>query len=253
MLVSKKEETVQSLPFLIRGVMYNKVGYHLADHCNLNCAGCNHFSPLTKEKYADLTLLEKNIQRLMEVLDISEFNFVGGEPLLHPDVISAIKIVRKYYDGILNITTNGILLKKFNKAVFNEYNVNVIVSDYHLFDGTCSTLDKEFFKYNYISDIHNMKQSKCPFFVDTFPMLLFENGDLHRCCVSANIDSYNTFYGKSLNLIEGDDYINIYNSSRYDILKLIVRKKHNFCGYCREGTHLRWKLHTNDNMWECKL
>lgn len=32
--------------------------YHLADHCNLNCKCCDHFSPIAKEQYADLASFE---------------------------------------------------------------------------------------------------------------------------------------------------------------------------------------------------
>ena len=27
---------------------------HLVDHCNLNCKGCLHFSPLSEEKYLEI-------------------------------------------------------------------------------------------------------------------------------------------------------------------------------------------------------
>jgi hypothetical protein len=30
---------------------------HIVDHCNLNCAGCNHFTALAKEYYIEKELL----------------------------------------------------------------------------------------------------------------------------------------------------------------------------------------------------
>ncbi|WP_232473641.1 hypothetical protein [Brachyspira murdochii] len=40
------------------------VEIHLAEHCNLNCYSCNHFSQLAKEEYYDIEIFEKDINRL---------------------------------------------------------------------------------------------------------------------------------------------------------------------------------------------
>ena len=31
--------------------MLEKIDIHLTDHCNLNCKGCTHFSPLAEDFY----------------------------------------------------------------------------------------------------------------------------------------------------------------------------------------------------------
>ena len=31
---------------------------HLTDHCNLNCRGCDNFSPLAPDTYADINIFE---------------------------------------------------------------------------------------------------------------------------------------------------------------------------------------------------
>ena len=33
---------------------------HLADHCNLDCRGCDNFSPLAPEVFADTEVFEKD-------------------------------------------------------------------------------------------------------------------------------------------------------------------------------------------------
>jgi ABC-2 type transport system ATP-binding protein len=40
---------------------------HLADHCNLNCKGCYHFSPLAPEKFLDIEQYERDCTRLNEL------------------------------------------------------------------------------------------------------------------------------------------------------------------------------------------
>lgn len=39
----------------------------LAEHCNLNCAGCDHFSPLAKPEYADLESMTRDFARLSKL------------------------------------------------------------------------------------------------------------------------------------------------------------------------------------------
>ena len=40
------------------------VEIHLAEHCNLNCFCCNHFSQLADEEYTDLASFEKDMKQL---------------------------------------------------------------------------------------------------------------------------------------------------------------------------------------------
>lgn len=40
------------------------VEIHLAEHCNLNCFSCAHFSQLADEEYTDLASFEKDMKQL---------------------------------------------------------------------------------------------------------------------------------------------------------------------------------------------
>ena len=40
---------------------YISFEYHLNDHCNLNCKGCDHFSPLAEEKFTNYEQFEKDM------------------------------------------------------------------------------------------------------------------------------------------------------------------------------------------------
>ena len=39
----------------------------LAEHCNLNCYGCDHFAPLAKPEFADLEESRRDLTRLAEL------------------------------------------------------------------------------------------------------------------------------------------------------------------------------------------
>lgn len=115
--------------------MINSLEYHIADHCNLNCAGCSHFSPLAKPWLVDLKDFEKEWEKVVDSgLKIKRIRLLGGEPLLHPDLGSMVKYVRYLFPtSDINVVTNGILLGK-RKAellpIFIRNNISLTISCY---------------------------------------------------------------------------------------------------------------------------
>jgi molybdenum cofactor biosynthesis enzyme MoaA len=86
------------------------INVHLTDHCNLNCKSCEHFSSIADKKFIDLEKYEKDLARLKEISrgEISLIRLLGGEPLLFPGIIDAIKLTRKYFPAsAVNNTTGG--------------------------------------------------------------------------------------------------------------------------------------------------
>jgi hypothetical protein len=71
---------------------------HLTDHCNLNCKGCTHYSPLAPPWYADLGQYESDMHRLRQLFrNIRIVRLMGGEPLPR---------------ARLRFVTNGLLLSE---------------------------------------------------------------------------------------------------------------------------------------------
>ncbi|MDR0723938.1 MAG: 4Fe-4S cluster-binding domain-containing protein, partial [Endomicrobium sp.] len=72
---------------------------HVTDHCNLNCKSCSHFSPLAQERYLDLNQFQNDCKRLALLTNgkLEDIIFLGGEPLLHPNLGDIFKIARKYF------------------------------------------------------------------------------------------------------------------------------------------------------------
>ncbi len=86
---------------------------NLTEHCNLKCAGCNHASHLLPKKFVDLETVRRDLERLATVLLLDELKLVGGEPLLHPQLLDILRIARA--SGVakqLTLVTNGVLLHK---------------------------------------------------------------------------------------------------------------------------------------------
>lgn len=109
---------------------------NLANHCNLNCQCCNHFSPLAPEGFLDIAGYEKDLQRLNELYgdSIGRVMLLGGEPLLNKDIIEIMKISRKCLSNTsFYIFTNGILLSKMSEEFWEacrEYQIAIKVTTY---------------------------------------------------------------------------------------------------------------------------
>jgi len=86
---------------------------HIADHCNLRCADCCSLSPLLPERFVEPKMLERDLMLATAVLSPTYIKLVGGEPLLHPQIIECLKAARPMAN-LLSVTTNGILLDRMN-------------------------------------------------------------------------------------------------------------------------------------------
>lgn len=90
---------------------------NLADHCNLNCQCCDHFSPIAKEKYLDFDQYVKDIKRIAELTggQLGIMKLQGGEPLLNNRLIDYMRVTREVFpDTLICLFTAGVLLKKWN-------------------------------------------------------------------------------------------------------------------------------------------
>lgn len=123
-----------------RGVLHRRavlhsLEMHVTDHCNLNCKGCGHFSCLSTPRFADPDSFDRDMTRLAELLDgIEIVSLLGGEPLLHPDVLRFTASARRAFPRAqVHLVTNGLLLKKMPEtfwAGLARDGVRLNVSDY---------------------------------------------------------------------------------------------------------------------------
>ena len=115
--------------------MIESLEYHIVNHCNLNCAGCSHFSPLAEHWFVDPNDFEREWKEVADSgLEIRRIRILGGEPLLHPELGYMLKCVRCLFPASdINVVTNGILLGK-RKAellpIFNKYYISLTISCY---------------------------------------------------------------------------------------------------------------------------
>ncbi|MCS7203969.1 MAG: GTP 3',8-cyclase MoaA [Thermodesulfovibrio sp.] len=103
-----------------RNINYLRIS--VTDRCNLRCIYCMPEEGISKLLPHSEILSYEEILKIVEIgvdLGITNIRITGGEPLLRKGIVSFIERLAKT-EGIKDIgmTTNGILLKKFAKALY---------------------------------------------------------------------------------------------------------------------------------------
>lgn len=91
---------------------------NIADHCNLNCQCCDHFSPIASKCFYDIEQFKKDMTRLSELTGshIGLLKLQGGEPLICEDLIDYLEIARVLFpETYICIFTDGLLLTKWGE------------------------------------------------------------------------------------------------------------------------------------------
>ncbi len=244
---------------------------HLTDHCNLDCFGCFHFSPLAPEWFLSLDSYRQDCQRLSELSDgiIDKIFLMGGEPLLHPEISSICKITRDAFPvGNINILTNALLINKMDVPFWEALRVNnvgVVITCYPVnldYNGINIIAKRLGICIEYRGNANDKTQTKIPLDLngeqnveDTFyrchrpnKCIQLRDGKLWTCVIPPYIKYFNIYFGKNLEVSE-DDYIDIYKvNSIEEIYKFLV-KPIPFCRYCKNKeieSGIKWRKSKKD-------
>jgi MoaA/NifB/PqqE/SkfB family radical SAM enzyme len=231
---------------------------HIVDHCNLNCAYCTHYSPLTKEKFVDTVQYENDFKRLSKLGadKVRRVRLLGGEPLLHDKLPTLTRIAREcFLKSEIQVVTNGILLPKQSDEfwdVCSKHNIEIYISSYPI------NLDYELIKSlakkhkikliyhdndnsvdrlqmaKYVLDIDGQQNLREAFRICTAANGTCTNlrdGKLYQCPTSAYISVFNEYFSRNLELSE-KDYIDIYKVNSMDEIFEFLRRPVPFCRFC---------------------
>lgn len=91
----------------------------ITNRCNINCLYCHHDGMIPSDK--EMTSEEiYDILKIAKSIGIEKIRFSGGEPLIRNDIVEIIKKTASLNFKDISITTNGILLEKYAKELFNS-------------------------------------------------------------------------------------------------------------------------------------
>jgi organic radical activating enzyme len=230
---------------------------HLADHCNLDCFGCDHYSPLAEKKFADINLFKADFERLSFLTNgqVDTISLLGGEPLLHPELNDFLIVSRKYFPNTkIQLVTNGLLLtsqtedfwltcKKYDiTIVATKYPINI---DYKKIKAIAKEKDVKF-EYTEGGD-KTKKTSHCrpldltgsqnP--VHNFLScwwanycIYLENGKIYTCALAPNTKHFSKFFDLDV-LLSDNDGISIHQAENIEEILNFLAKPIPFCKYCK--------------------
>ena len=236
--------------------MINYIETHLVDHCNLRCRGCSHFSGLAPEQFKSLESFHKEMAQLCRVTDVHTIRLMGGEPLLHPQVVDFCEITRSLFpNSEIVLVSNGILLPTLSNEQINRLNQNNIalcMSDYGLkLDWNQINKFKIYYfhskqqMYNISLDLEgkqNPNQSFANCDLVRGGWYFFKNGRLYQCCIMANITFFKNYFNKEIDINLDDISIDVFTHNEEEI-KQFLSHPHEACRYC--NTIMRHHAYSN--------
>lgn len=171
----------------------------IVDHCNLNCAGCNHFSPCLPPYQMSPSEFEKNLIAITKnIPNVKCLLIVGGEPSLHSGLDIICQLARQYLpDATIRILSNGVNLNQLqqNKDLLKSLDIEV-----------------QFTIYPGYTDIEGIKK-----FAEN------QNG-IHHSLVQ-NINTRVAFGETLINLKPENGEYNFYNCTHYNLPCLTVKNQ----------------------------
>ena len=231
---------------------------HLVDHCNLNCCGCNNFSPLSPEVFADVDVFERDCARISELSNglVQEIQLLGGEPLLHPRVIDFMQIARKHFPSVtIKLVSNGVLLLKQKEEFWNacrQYNIELVVTKYPIkinyekikqlaqdqgvtFDFYGSTAEVGKNMQCMPLDLSGKQNARDSFLrcSSANRCVALDNGRIYTCSLIPYVKYFNAHFGQHLPVTE-DDYLNIYKVKNIDEILNFLCRPMPFCRFCNQ-------------------
>ena len=227
----------------------------LADHCNLNCKYCDHFSPLAEKRFIDIKKLRKDLKRFSSLVSIGNVGLMGGEPLLHPEIVQILNMTRQVLSKThLAVFTNAILLPQMQDIFWQtcrDKNINILISRYPV----KIDLKTIFAKAKQFKVHVNFTHSGLYNFVNMHKLALdlegggnegemsricwqnkgscsnLYDGKFYQCSTLGNIHRLSNYF--NLNLYPSqEDYIDIYKAKSGKEIIEYTKKSLPFCKHC---------------------
>lgn len=230
---------------------FKQLLYAVAYHCNLTCDTCVALSPFSGIEFSDFKSFKNDLDRISKVVAADKFEFIGGEPLLNPQLVEYMEHAKASgISSTISISTNGLLLHKM-PVCFYQLIDNILISEYpstkfnyRKLESFLETKSKEhnftfkFLKYKSFLQVyrdtpcedHNINQkvfdtcdithgSKCYFIAD---------GKFYKCSPSLIIPKFNKSF-------KGADFINLESNTLLQDLKAFLDSKAylDSCKWCK--------------------
>lgn len=236
---------------------------HIVDHCNLNCAGCNHFCPLAEPFYISLEDFKNQLIMVKEKIpSLKWLMLLGGEPTLHPQLLELCQIARQLFPKIeIEILTNGKDLTSIlkNKEEFIKLNIRITIATYNIKyneDQIKEVLSmplgekswgRESFTQTLV-DVEGKQDKEKSFFKNChhqLPCFTLKNYKIYECPFAAHIEHFSKKFNINIPEIKNEDYLELKDLTLEKLEKFSYQAK-NICKFCKPGQNWVWHTSTRE-------
>lgn len=229
--------------------------FQVADHCNLNCAGCLHYSPYAPKRFASIESMERDLWRLSQIFsNIRHMRIMGGEPLLNTELPSFVRLARRFFPkSKIRVVTNGVALHSFRDwQVFKECDVGI---DWTKYPPTFA-LEEKIVSACRAAGVNLRITENSSFMARLKPKGLccawksfawcrerlycpiLDNGRIAVCASARYVDYYNRVAGSNIPVDKG---IDIYNNDAKTIMRYLMTPVA-ACAFCTPDVRIfSWK------------
>lgn len=233
----------------------------LAGNCNLNCWGCNHFSPLINDELLSVDEFRKDFERLGTLFHhkVKRIKLLGGEPLLNPDIEKMLDIARKNFrKGEIQIITNGTLLTRMSDSFWKACKKNGIVINITQYPikinyEEIKCLAKKYRVRLFISNADGNKyQEKCAIDLEGKQDIQYaydncyiskdchtlKNGRMYCCTFAPHLSRFRNYFNLDVEILD-ENGIDIYQANSEKEIFDFFKRPIPACKYC--DVDVRWK------------
>ena len=146
------------------GRVHKKIRISLTDRCNLRCIYCMTENTTFVPKHSHLSSDELfQTIRLLYSIGIHQIRLTGGEPLLRADIVTITQSILSISPKIdVSLTTNGVLLERYSKDLFNSGIKKINISLDSLNESQFSLISKRFHLKEVLYGIKSAKSAGFP-------------------------------------------------------------------------------------------
>ena len=230
------------------------IDYQICDHCNLNCKGCAHFSPLFDQVGVDFNGCIEDIRKVRnKVSNIARLDLLGGEPLLNPELSEYVKTVRTLLpDTRISIFTNGLLIPTLSDdtlKTISTQQVAFMISEYpetsKMLIRIKGILQENKIRY-LVTPIRNQfnipisitEKSRYPHRCISDGCVSISDGKIARCPTLLYLHKFNETFSKSL---PEDGILDLDETISGEAFLKKMEERVPLCGYCIEKS-IVWEL-----------
>lgn len=220
--------------------MINYIETHITEACNLRCRGCSHFSVFAKPKHKDIEEFRREFKRLAEIDDIRIIRIMGGEPLLNPDFMEYLRIVREFFpNSDVVLVTNGILSDRLmpHWMELRKLEIGIVVSDYHLDNqnlSVASARHDKYMLYNISLDLSGSQDEDIAFVncdLHQHRWYFLRDGRIYPCCIAGCIHDFCGHFGVDFGFAQEELGIDIFEHNAEEI-DAFLSKPIKLCRFC---------------------